>query len=508
MKKNYFIYLFFVLCSMVLFMSCSEDKADDYSQIIDECIIGGYKGELKLSVDGVEMPTTYLKVIVDKQSATAVNLFISDFSFMGIYIGDVELLDCPLTENSDSYSFIGSTELSTESAGLKADVNAQGCFSDNSLSLNLDIIAELGNLQQTVHGSFNGDRLNGTEGTMADIISFKFDNSIITEQPVIHDDNAITFKVLEGSDNSDLSALVPLITVSEGATITPASGVAQDFSNGKVVTYTVLSEDYGTSKIYKVSLAGVQNVMSFSFDEWKEVGEGPAYHLEPLPDDKLASSVEGAYLLFLYGIEGFPIYRETNDTKRNSAIKLITMDTSAKTNSLVPALTAGSVFTGDFDMTPATIDRLKCTRFGISYNKKPITFRGWYKYAPGEKYIDGEHAKKPEDVQIIEGKTDECSIQAVLYEEQLDKKGRNIPLNGHDINTSDRRVAVAMLTDCTAKNDWTRFELSFEILEGKVYDENKKYQLAIVCSSSKLGDLFKGAGGSTLLIDEIEVIGE
>lgn len=508
MKKKYFIFLFFMFCSTALFMSCSEDTPDDYTQVIDECIIGGYKGELKLSKDGVEMSTTYLKVIVDKQSATAVNLFISDFSFMGIYIGDVELLDCPLIENSDSYSFIGSTELSIESTGLITNVSAHGSFSDNSLSLNLDIIAELDNLQQTVHGSFNGNKLNGTEGTMADIISFKFDNSIITEQPVIHDDNTITFKTAESSDNYEPTVLIPIITVSEGATITPASGVAQDFSNGKVVTYTVLSEDYGTSKTYKVSLAGVQNVMSFSFDEWKEVGEGSAYHWEPLPDDKLASSVEGACLLFLYGIEGFPVYRETNDTKRNSAIKLITMDTSTKTNSLVPALTAGSVFTGDFDMTLATIDRLKCSRFGISYNKKPITFRGWYKYAPGEKYIDGEYAKKPEDVQIIEGKADECSIQAVLYEEQLDQRGKNIPLNGHDINTSNRRVAVAMLTDCTAKNDWTRFELPFETLEGKVYDVKKKYQLAIVCSSSKLGDLFKGAGGSTLLIDEIEVIGE
>ena len=70
-------------------------------------------------------------------------------------------------------------------------------------------------------------------------------------------------------------------------------------------------------------------------------------------------------------------------------------------------------------------------------------------------------------MQIIEGKADECSIQAVLYEEQLDQRGKNIPLNGHDINTSNRRVAVAMLTDCTAKNDWTRFELPFETLEGK-----------------------------------------
>ncbi|MBU9882778.1 PCMD domain-containing protein, partial [Bacteroides sp. MSK.20.82] len=40
------------------------------------------------------------------------------------------------------------------------------------------------------------------------------------------------------------------------------------------------------------------------------------------------------------------------------------------------------------------------------------------------------------------------------------------------------------------------------------YEEGAKYKLAIVCSSSKEGDLFKGAGGSTLILDELEVMGE
>ena len=35
-----------------------------------------------------------------------------------------------------------------------------------------------------------------------------------------------------------------------------------------------------------------------------------------------------------------------------------------------------------------------------------------------------------------------------------------------------------------------------------------KHKLAIVCASSKDGDAFKGAGGSTLWIDELEIIGE
>ena len=40
------------------------------------------------------------------------------------------------------------------------------------------------------------------------------------------------------------------------------------------------------------------------------------------------------------------------------------------------------------------------------------------------------------------------------------------------------------------------------------YDPEGEYKFAIVCSSSKDGDTFKGAGGSTLIVDEFEIICE
>lgn len=503
MKKSLF-YLFALICSMGVFTGCSDDDPD-YTQVIETEIAGGYKGELNVNVDGNDLGSSYQKITVEKAGATAINLYIKDFSFMSIPVGDVELLNCPLSESNGSYTFTGTTTVKVESAGLDASVDAQGTAADGKLSLNLAIKAMLGELEQNVKVTFEGTKLNGTEATGADITSFTFDNKGVSEQPVINADNTITFKVYEGAD---VTALVPTIVVSEGATVTPATGVAQDFSNGKVVTYTVVSEDYGTTKVYKASVSGSQTVLSFTFDEWKKVGQGLSLHEEPLPDDLLASSVQGASLLFLYGVKGFPVYQEKEDVIAGSAIKLVTMDTSDKTNALVPALTAGSVFTGKFNIGLAISDKLASTQFGIPYDKKPVTLRGWYKYTPGEKYIDGEGAKKPEEVEVIEGQVDECAIQAILYEEQLDSKGNNIPLNGHDINTSDRRVAVAVLSDGSAKADWTKFELPFEMLEGKTYDAGKKYQLAVVCSSSKLGDVFKGAGGSTLMLDELEIIGE
>lgn len=46
------------------------------------------------------------------------------------------------------------------------------------------------------------------------------------------------------------------------------------------------------------------------------------------------------------------------------------------------------------------------------------------------------------------------------------------------------------------------------ILQVRFMIHQKKYKMAIVCSSSKAGDSFKGAVNSTLFVDELEIIGE
>ena len=144
------------------------------------------------------------------------------------------------------------------------------------------------------------------------------------------------------------------------------------------------------------------------------------------------------------------------------------------------------------------------SKFGIPYTKKPVIFKGIYKYTPGDNYVDGSDKKNVlEHLEIV----DECSIMAVLYE-AVDSEGKEVILTGHDIASSEYRVAVAVLEDGGAKAEWTTFELPFNNLDGKSYDMSKSYKLAIVCSSSKDGAAFKGAVNSTLIIDELEVIGE
>ena len=43
----------------------------------------------------------------------------------------------------------------------------------------------------------------------------------------------ITFKVNEAATDDDLKALIPTFNISDKATVSPVSGVAQDFSSNK-----------------------------------------------------------------------------------------------------------------------------------------------------------------------------------------------------------------------------------------------------------------------------------
>ena len=456
---------------------------------IEEQVAGTYKGLLNVEMMGNSLVVDEPKnITVTKNKGNAVDLLLTDFSFQGMPLGDIQLDSLTVTlDDKGVYTFTGNQGLTLGSGVGDCTVETEGTVDKGAVTAKLTILW----MQVPINVTYTGERLTGDESGEAKMTAFSFTGnpSFVVQQPVINDDNTITFGVSESTTDEQLKSLQATVEVSAGATY-KADGT--DFS--KDVTYTVVAEN-GTVATYVVKAPARMASLKFSFDEW-ETEDNVEY---PMPRDLLASSLEGASILAsLTG--GLPLYKSTDDKVAGAAARLVTMDTSEIASSLIPAITSGSLFTGWFDMSVATTDKLSSTRFGIAYDKKPLRFKGYYKYTPGEKFIDGTD---PKNIVTVD-KTDECAIQAVLYEAETD----DFTLTGHDINNSDKRVAVAALSDGTAKAAWTSFDIPFTWLEGKTYDPAKKYKLAIVCSSSKEGDLFKGAGGSTLLIDEFEVVGE
>lgn len=93
-----------------------------------------------------------------------------------------------------------------------------------------------------------------TKSSAKDITKFSF-AALSPAVDAIIDASAKTIKA-EVPIGTDLTKLVPTITVSDKATVSPATGVAQDFS--KAVAYTVTAED-GTTQAYTLTVSIVNN---------------------------------------------------------------------------------------------------------------------------------------------------------------------------------------------------------------------------------------------------------
>lgn len=133
-----------------------------------------------------------------------------------------------------------------------------------------------------------------------------------------------------------------------------------------------------------------------------------------------------------------------------------------------------------------------------SFPARATYLAGYYKYKAGDQFTEGG---KP-----VEGKRDICDIYAIMYETSV-----SVPtLDGTNAFTSPNLVSMARIKDAKETDEWTYFKLPFTTLPGKFIDKEKltmgKYNISIVFTSSLEGDHFNGAIGSTLLIDEAELI--
>ncbi|WP_288737541.1 PCMD domain-containing protein, partial [uncultured Parabacteroides sp.] len=201
------------------------------------------------------------------------------------------------------------------------------------------------------------------------------------------------------------------------------------------------------------------------------------------------------------------VVTQTDDAHSGkSAVRIQTLDSKGGSmiGIAIPKVTTGTLFQGKFSVTDYK-NTLKSTKFGNPYTKKPITLKGVYKYTPGDVFYRCESVATCDKAVEDPNSVDKCSINAVLYE-VTDYEDESQYLTGMDVKTSDKIVASAQLQDGSAKADWTPFELPFTYK--KEYDPAKKYRFAIICSSSSDGDNFNGAPGSTLIVDDFEVVAE
>ncbi len=333
-----------------------------------------------------------------------------------------------------------------------------------------------------------------------------FESASDTLVEVQSDQNTIIFTM---RGDADLSQLAPQFRTTPGATISPASGSVQDFSKGAVV-YTVMSEDKKWTRTYFVSVKGLTKFgheHSFDFED-AYVEKGYYSWNEPWTNDYGKTS---HLSIWATGNPGYKISNSSTQTDNyptavlengyeGKGVKLTTCRTSKLADMVKKPIAAGNLFIGQFDPQNALQDAMKATKFGrpFSFDSKPKTFTGYYKYQAGAQFTD-------KNMNVLDQK-DYGTIYAVLYDNH-DADGNAVVLYGDNVQTSPQVVALARLDNIETTTDWTPFVLNF--IYKKEVDSQKLrsggYSLTFVCSSSTNGAEFMGAVGSTLCIDQFKI---
>lgn len=219
------------------------------------------------------------------------------------------------------------------------------------------------------------------------------------------------------------------------------------------------------------------------------------------------ASANPGYALTDYTItqpEEFPTYQSTEGRNGSKCVKLVTRKTGSLGSSVNMPIASGNLFIGSFNLASALTNALKATQFGIQFDQIPTFLHGYYKFKAGDTFYELDTSAE-DKLKPVPGRKDIFNIYAVFYESTADRP----VLDGTNILSEDNEqiISVAQITDAKETDEWTEFNLPFNLREGKSIDATKlkdgKYHLTIVFASSIRGDYFEGAPGSTLYVDEV-----
>lgn len=279
-------------------------------------------------------------------------------------------------------------------------------------------------------------------------------------------------------------SITPEFTLSTGARISPESGQPISFEvEESLVHYVVTAEDGSISDWY-IGARGNQ-LPNDDFEDWYETtGLNSEAFMEPGKSDETSiwsTANIGTSTYGLYGTVPLKI-------GKNTLVQITTGETAQ-----VP-VAAGTIFTGRFDISLAIsnpTDPEQATDFGTPFPFRPVAAKFDYSYKSGPNLIRGT----PNDPNNIFGGftvtqltgSDQFRVWVIMdiYDgETRTEIGRGIIEGGN----SD------VLSEITVPINYTS-------------DEDPTH-ITVMYTSSRDGSLFTGSVGSTLIVDNLELIYE
>ena len=327
----------------------------------------------------------------------------------------------------------------------------------------------------------------------ADIESFSLDDDLMIN--VVISQCSIQI-IVSDTTNIGLHTFTPRITVSPGATVTPSSGDQIRFAN-YLSTFQVTSEDGTVVKLYTAEISQIAR-LKFDFENWTAKSLGAKTY--PALNDALWSNANAGLAIAVPSDYVYPTRPTEKGGGYNSDYAaLLETKEGVKVLGIGANIVAGSLFMGKFMLTTPLTESVKFGQAHPQSAGKPVKMTGYYKYKPGQVCIDKNNN--------VLSQTDQCAIYAIFFKVTKGDEGQSEFLTGSVVNTSDKLIARANVANLSGVDEFTYFSADFVYREEPDYDKYD-YKLGIVFSSSKNGDLEEGAVGSTLVVDEIEIVTE
>lgn len=361
------------------------------------------------------------------------------------------------------------------------------------------------------------DELPNAEADILDVVLSGEDNERILTKKI--DLNSVTIFV---DPAFNVSNITPVYILSEGARITEGGDIT-DFTSPQNVK--VLSEDGKWSKTYRVIFAAMKLPTEYKFDYWEQKSSNRNYEEAFERVDNGYGEITNLYM-WASGNSGYAIANSKAPANGYPTFKTPDCQEGLyaacmQTLWVGPAgqgspIAAGSLFIGEFSGKGINIMRepMKATRFGLPFDKKPKTFKFWFKYkSAGDMYTyDSDGNKTGLFPDPFTGDTrDYCAAYAILFDNvkaaEIDPEHRNY-LDGNSILSSEAEVGRAILADNDKFGTGDAYmykEIPFTYSKNVDPDrlKNYEYSLAIVFSSSYYGASFIGALGSIMWVDNV-----
>lgn len=332
----------------------------------------------------------------------------------------------------------------------------------------------------------------------ADILECIVSKDILKADPLIENDR-VSLRV---HSDIDLTQQAPEFILTPGAKIVPASGTVRDFTNPQ--TYQVTSQDGNWKKTYRVSYITSQLSTNYNFENYRI--DNNAFYVFYEMDQNNIHNMDWATGNIGFSFTGvakspddYPTIPSKNG-KTGGCVQMQTKSTGSFGVMVKKPIAAGTIYIGSLDLTEIQNNPRKAIKLGFPFEHQPLLLKGFYKYEAGPVYTDMG--------QTVDHITDTWDAYAIFYETDNSTK----VLDGTNKFTHPNIVSIAQI-DVKGKKptaNWTEFNIPFVVKNGKKVDLQKlkegKYNLSVLFTSSIDGDDFKGAVGSTLYIDDVEVI--